>query len=51
VQSRLGKNKKDVDMFNELNSNTTSEKSNDRDVAILEGRMVSLRGEIRKNCS
>jgi hypothetical protein len=48
VQSRLGKNKKDVDMFNELNSNTTSEKSNDRDVAILEGRMVSLRGKLEK---
>ncbi|WP_423349139.1 hypothetical protein [Wolbachia sp. wLmal] len=43
VQSRLGKNKKDVDMFNELNSNTTSENGNDMDVAILECRIVSLR--------
>lgn len=42
VQSPLDKNKKDV--FNELNSNTTSEKSNDRDVTILEGRMEALRG-------
>ncbi|KAG8172525.1 hypothetical protein JTE90_002916 [Oedothorax gibbosus] len=48
VQSRLDKNKKDVDVFNELNSNTTSEKSNDRDVTILEGRMEALRGELEK---
>ncbi|WP_250296925.1 DEAD/DEAH box helicase family protein [Wolbachia endosymbiont of Oedothorax gibbosus] len=48
VQSRLHKNENDVKVFNELNSNTTSEKSNDRDVTILEGRMEALRGELEK---
>lgn len=40
VQSRLNKNKKDVDVFNELNGSGG--------VETLEGNMVSLRGELEK---
>ncbi|UPA55077.1 hypothetical protein MWH06_07685 [Wolbachia pipientis] len=41
VQSRLGKNKKDVDMFNELNSSTIG-------ITELENNMNSLRKELEE---